>query len=289
VSAWGGHAVSEPSYEVRRALTPLLEHPATTAIVTDFDGTLSPIVDDPAQARPLDGAARIIETLTRRFGMVAVVSGRPVSFLMEHLAPVAPASLPEAAALAVAEPAHSTRFVGLYGLEWSQPGGVVISEPEAEAWRPAVDQAAGRLRTSAPKLAVVEAKGLAVTVHWRRRPEAASWAASAVEAEVARTGLRAHPGRMSIELRPPLDIDKGTALRRLVAGSSAACYFGDDLGDLPAFAVLADLASAGGMTTVSVAVVDSESAEDVAAAADVVVPGPFEALKALGWLAEEAR
>jgi trehalose 6-phosphate phosphatase len=284
VSASGGTAARQPSAAVRLALAPLLENPATTAIVTDFDGTLAPIVDRPGDARPLDGTVEVMERLAHRFGVVAVVSGRPVSFLVDHLTPTGQAARPGAAGSPA--PAHP-HLVGLYGLEWSAGDGTVGVEPGVEHWRPVVGESARRLRSLAPEGVVVEAKGLTVTVHWRGAPEAAAPIAAAVEAEVAHTGLRAHPGRLSIELRPPLDIDKGSALRRLVAGCSAACFFGDDLGDLPAFATLADLASEDGMATVAVAVADAESAAEVAAAADVVVPGPRVALEALRWLAEE--
>ena len=75
---------------------------------------------------------------------------------------------------------------------------------------------------------------------------------------------------------------------RLVEGCSAACYLGDDLGDLPAFAALARLASEHGLATVSVAVVDQESAPEVAEAADAVVSGPGQALILLRWLADTA-
>jgi trehalose 6-phosphate phosphatase len=284
VSAAVGTAAREPSAAVRGALAPLLEDPAATAVVTDFDGTLAPIVDRPGDARPLDGTVEAMDRLAHRFGVVAVVSGRPVSFLVDHLTRPGEAARPGPPGSP--GPGHP-RFVGLYGLEWSGEDGTVAVEPGVERWRPVVGESARRLRSLAPKGVEVEAKGLAVTVHWRGAPEAAARVASAVEAEVAHTGLLAHPGRVSIELRPPLDIDKGSALRRLVAGCSAACFFGDDLGDLPAFAALADLASEYGMATVAVAVVDAESAPEVAAAADVVVPGPRAALDALRWLAEE--
>jgi trehalose 6-phosphate phosphatase len=263
-----------------------LEHPVTTAIVTDFDGTLSPIVQGPGEARPLEGTFEVMEGLAQRFGVVAVVSGRPVSFLVDRLAPASRASRPGPPGSPGT--ARATRFVGLYGLEWSAGDGVVRVEPGVERWRAVVGESAARLAALAPPGAVVEAKGLAIAVHWRGTPAAAPWAASAVEAEVARTGLRSHPGRMSLELRPPIDIDKGSALRRLVTGCSAACFFGDDLGDLPAFATLAELASTDGMATVAVAVSDADSAEEVAAAADVVLPGPHVALDALRWLADEA-
>ncbi len=274
-------AASEPSPEVRRALAPLLERPGTTAIATDFDGTLSPIVEDPAEARPIDGASDVLERLARRFGVVAVVSGRPVSFLVEHLGPARSHGSPGPTEVASVAP----RFVGLYGLETSGRDGVAATEPGAERWRPVVEEAVERLGSLAPSGVEVEPKGLTVTVHWRRAPGEARRAIAAVDAEAERSGLRAHAARMSIELRPPLEVDKGIALRRLVAGCTAACYFGDDLGDLAAFATLSDLASADGLSTVSVAAVDAESAVEVAEAADVTVQGPAGALQALRWLA----
>ncbi len=92
---------------------------------------------------------------------------------------------------------------------------------------------------------------------------------------------------MSVELRPPLDVDKGTVVRSLAEGCSAACYFGDDLGDLPAFSVLADLRGEG-RDTVAVAVLDPESDPRVGAAADLTLAGQQEALDVLAWLAASA-
>jgi len=267
----------DPAPDLRAALAPLLIRPASTAILTDFDGTLSPIVADPYEARPLEGAAGVMASLAARFGEVAVISGRPVSFLEAHLA------LPEAA-----DEAHRVRLVGLYGLEQSWGDGHIVVEPAAAGWRQVIDAAVARFQRDAPHGVLVEPKGLAVTVHWRRAPGAEGRMATAVDAEVARSGLRAHPGRMSVELRPPLDVDKGTVVRRLVASASAACYFGDDLGDLPAFDALRDLAAEGGIDTVTVAVVDEESDARVAAGADAVVAGPARALELLAWLSRSA-
>lgn len=269
-----GRAVPPP--EVRAALAPLLVRPATAAVLTDFDGTISPIVTNPHEARPLEGTGSVLAALARRFAEVAVVSGRSVPFLAEHLG-----------IDLAADPDHRVRLVGLYGLEQSWDGGPITRDPAAAAWQPAIDAAASILRRDAPSGVLVEPKGLAVTVHWRRAPEAEGWVADAVAAEVARSGLRAHPGRFSVELRPPLDIDKGSVIRDLTGSCSAACYFGDDLGDLPAFAALAAMRS-GAVHTVSVAVLDAESDPAVAEAADVTVTGQGEALDALAWLAEAA-
>lgn len=257
--------------ETRAAFAPLVAQPLSSAIVTDFDGTLSPIVSDPAAARPLDGVPRLLAQLATRYKVVAVISGRPVSFLAERLDQ--PGS------------AREVLLVGLYGLEWRDENGAITHDREAGQWRSTVDDAVGRLRSQAPPGVVVEEKGLAVTVHWRQAPEAEAWATGAVAAESARSGLRAHPGRMSIELRPALDIDKGSVTRRLVEGCAAACYLGDDVGDLPAFAALAELATTEGMATVTAAVVDEESDRAVTAAADVRLAGPGEALALLEWLA----
>ena len=212
--------------------------------MSDFDGTLSPIVADPAEARPLGGVAELLARLARRFGVVAVVSGRPVSFLIDRLTPTGHGPSDDGAGPG-GIPA-GVRLVGLYGLEWSDEAGAIVRG----AGRGAV--AVGGRRVSWPRLVSaapagveVEGKGLAVTVHWRQAPEAEPWVTEAVASESARTGLRAHPGRMSIELRPAIDVDKGSVIRRLVQGCSAACYLGDDLGDLPAFAALAELSDGG--------------------------------------------
>ncbi|MGH9078857.1 MAG: trehalose-phosphatase [Acidimicrobiales bacterium] len=264
--------------DVTRVLAPLAEHPATTAVITDFDGTLAPIVLDPAGARPLEGAVDAMARLAQRFGVVAVVSGRPAPFLLDRIASGGDATVRPAGP-------SSIRVVGLYGLEWAGDDGEIIVDPAVERWRPVVGAAADRLRAAAPSDVEVEPKGLAVTVHWRRAPGAADWVIAAVEAEAASTGLRSHPARMSVELRPPIAADKGSAVRALTAGCSAACYLGDDVGDLPAFAALAELASTDGLFTASIAAVDDESPPEVAEAADVVVPGPLGALAVLEWLA----
>jgi trehalose 6-phosphate phosphatase len=249
---------------------PWLAEPSRAGVFTDFDGTLAPIVDDPDRARPLPGTTEVLRTLAARYATVAVVSGRPLAYLTEHLPGTGETSL-----------------IGLYGLERGHGDPILIEEaPAARSWHTAVDAAAGAAEDAAPAALLVERKGLAVTLHYRQAPDLAGWAADFAAAQEAATGLVAHRGKMSVELRPPVATDKGTVVDELASGLSAACFIGDDLGDLPAFAALGRLRALGAVT-LAVAVSGSETPAELIAAADLVVDGPPGALLLLRSLADQ--
>jgi trehalose 6-phosphate phosphatase len=241
---------------------PFIRDPAHSALCLDFDGTLSAIAEDPVAALPLPGVPDLLATLAARFGLVAVISGRPVDFLERVLA----------------SPPGVT-LVGLYGLGHFGP--------DARPWVSSIAEAVVDARSEAPEGVYVEPKGLTVTLHWRHAPQAGPWAADFAMRQVESRGLRVYPGRLSLELRPPLDVDKGTVVRALVGsgGMRAVAVFGDDLGDLPAFAAAAEMAGRG-VAVVRVASVDRESAPEVAVSADVVVEGPTGAQELLEQLAQ---
>jgi trehalose 6-phosphate phosphatase len=242
-------------------------------VFTDFDGTLAPIVDDPDRARPLPGTSDALRALAARYATVAVVSGRPLAYLAEHL-----------------PGAGDTVLVGLYGLERARRdhGSSLVTEeaPAARPWLAAVAAAAAAAEASAPDALFVERKGLAVTLHYRQAPDLAGWAADFAAAQAAATGLVAHPGKMSVELRPPVATDKGTVVEELARGLTAACFIGDDLGDLPAFAALGRLRAAG-VATLAVAVSGSETPAELIAAADLMVDGPPGVLALLRSLGDQ--
>jgi trehalose 6-phosphate phosphatase len=253
-----------------RQLRPWLASPMTSGIFLDFDGTLAPIVAVPDEARPLPGVASTLGRLAQRYRRVAVISGRPLAYLAEHLA----------------EGFGAVELVGLYGLDrQSGRGSPVIASPDARRWQAAVDAVAGAAQAAAPPGLRVERKGLAVTLHFRQAPELAGWTANFAAAQAATSGLIAHPGKRSWELRPPGPTDKGTVVEELATGLHAACFVGDDMGDLPAFAALTRLRSAG-VDTLSVAVGGAETPAEVLAASDVVVAGPTGVLVLLEALAD---
>jgi trehalose 6-phosphate phosphatase len=250
----------------RSVVDALRDRPAQSALFFDFDGTLAPIVDDPDQARPLPGVPALLGGLARSYGLVAVVSGRPARFLTRVLGRPARVAL-----------------IGLYGMEEVAADGSVIESPDAERWRPVVATVTADARRTAPVGLGIEDKGLSVTLHWRADPGAEGWARQFADRVVAGQGLAAQPGRMALELRPPLSTDKGTVVEGLGRGWAVVACFGDDLGDLAAFAALDRLAAAGARV-VAVAVADAESPAAVLAAADLVVDGPEGAVSLLGQL-----
>jgi trehalose 6-phosphate phosphatase len=252
------------------ALEVLLEDPSQTAVMVDFDGTLAPIVADPASARAVPGAARTLLSLSASFGSVAVVSGRPGEFLARRL---------RSARSAV-------RLFGLYGMEEVVDGEVRV-DPRVEPWLPIVAAAKEAAVRTVPVGVELEDKTVSLTIHWRNAPFADGWATGFAESQTDRVGLRHRFGRMSVELLPPVDSDKGTVVERVAAGMHAACFFGDDLGDLDAFGALDRLARHG-TATVRVAVGDEESPDEVLAAADFVVDGPSAACRLLRALALRA-
>ena len=239
-------------------------------MITDFDGTLSPIVLDPDTARPMPGAVDLLHLLAGRYARVVVVSGRPARFLAEHLRI---AGCPRLVAF------------GLYGLEWTDGEGVV-EHVDAAPWREVIAASVAAAQREAPDDVTVEHKGLALTLHVRVAPKEADWAAGWVVERAAATGLVVHPARKSYELRPPVSIDKGTVVADLVDGMGAACFIGDDLGDLPAFDALDVAAERDGLRALRVAVRSAEAPPDLLERADLKVDGPSGVLDLLSRLAE---
>jgi trehalose 6-phosphate phosphatase len=228
------------------------------AVCLDFDGTIAPIVEDPQAARPLPGMVELLGPLADRYAALALISGRPATYLASHAA------------------APGVRYLGMYGLEEIVEGRVQVDR-RLEAARPAV-AAATRDLAADPAVtasgAHLEDKRYAVAVHTRRVADPDRWAGPIGQAAArvaARHDLEVVPGRMVWELRPQVRSDKGDAVRRVAAESGARrlVVVGDDRGDLPAFAVAA--AAEDGLR---VAVRSAEAPAELLEAADLTVDGP---------------
>jgi len=246
-------STGSPQDALERALAPLIADPAGSVLLFDFDGTLSPIVDRPDDARPHDGVPDLLEQLAERYRTVGVVSGRPVAFLAEHL----PTSLV---------------LSGQYGLE-SLVDRVRADRAGVEPWRSVMAEATVRARLEAPDGARVEPKGLTLTIHYRGRPELVDDVTALAQAIATDTGLVQREAKMSVELVPPVDTSKADVVRQLAAGARAVLFVGDDVGDLAALQAVAELGHEG-MTAVGLAVDTPELPDAVRAGADLTLAGP---------------
>jgi trehalose 6-phosphate phosphatase len=251
-------------------LLPLAARPNEAAVLVDFDGSISAIVDDPAAARVLPPARDALARLIGVVATVAVVSGRPVEFLAQAI------DVP------------GLTLVGQYGLERMVDGKAVV-DPRAEPYLDAVASAADEVEHELPDLHVERKAGIAVTVHWRTAPERETRAVEVVDRIARHHGLAVYPTKMAREVRPPVPADKGTAVEALVDGAANACFAGDDRGDLDAFAALARLEAAGRLEhAVRIAVGSAEAPPELIAQAELVVDGPAGLVSVLEELADAA-
>jgi trehalose 6-phosphate phosphatase len=216
----------------------LAAEPALAALFLDIDGVLAPIVERPEDAYVPESTRSELERLSARYGLVACVTGRTAEDARRIVG------------------VDALRYVGEHGLELA---------PEADGW-------GGRIRSFATGVAWddVEVKPLSAAFHYRTKPDPAEARAEleGVVASALESGFRTRWGRMVLEVLPPVDVSKGTAVRALLdeTGLRRALYAGDDTTDLDGFAALDGLEAA-----VRVAVSSPEGPTDLGRRADLVV------------------
>ena len=262
----------------------LVRAAAESVVGLDFDGTLSPIVDDPEQAHIHPDAADVLVALAAQVRAVAVVTGRPARQALDL------GGLEE-----VADAVHASGkdlyVFGQYGNErWSSDQRRIVS-PRPPAGLASFERELPRvLREAGAAEAWIEDKGLAVAVHTRRLPEptAAFERLQGPVGELARAhDLVVEPGRHVLEVRSP-GMHKGQAVDTLVelTGASGFLFAGDDLGDVEAFEAVSAHGRRGAATLL--VAVASEEQQALAARADVLVSGPDEVLELLRTFAADA-
>ena len=259
---------------------------AASAIVgLDFDGTLSPIVDDPEAAHIHPDASGVLVDLARQVAAIAVITGRPARQVL------ALGGLEEVGA-AVAEVGKELYVFGQYGNErWSSTNRRVVSPRPPHGLATFLRELPRILRAAGAEDAFVEDKGLAVAVHTRRLADpvgAFGRLLPAFRDLAARHDLVVEPGRNVIEIRSP-GMHKGLVVEQLMENLEAGAFLfaGDDLGDVEAFEAVADLRRRGLPTLLVCSASDEESA--LVPLADVVVKGPEGVLDLLRRLTVDAR
>ena len=221
----------------------LAEDPGQAALFLDVDGVLAPIVPRPEDARVPEETRAELRRLNERYALVACISGRAGADAQRIV------GIPELV------------YVGNHGLELDW---------EALRWGERLQEFVEDVGWPA-----TESKGLTASLHYRgSKDEAAARAAlEDVKARAERAGFVARFGRMVLEVLPPLDVHKGTAVRQLLAERrlKRALYAGDDTTDLDGFRALDDLE-----VSVRIAVASAEGPAELREAADLVVGRPEE-------------
>ena len=246
------------------ALGPIRADPGRAAILLDIDGTLAPIVRHADDAHVPEATRTVLIEVSRRYRLVGCVSGRRATTARQIVA------------------IGTIAYIGNHGGELLRPGATRPEvDPALEAWTGRIRDFAARAEDAERQRLRVrgEDKGAIAAFHWRGAPdeEAAERAVREIAAQAEAEGFAVHWGRKVLEVRPPVEFDKGLGITALLrdTGVAAAMYVGDDTTDLDAFRALRSLAERGELeTALCVAVSSEEAPPELAREADLAVDGP---------------
>ena len=252
-----------PAATLVEALEPLLADPTRAAVLLDVDGTLAPIVRHAADAHVPEATRALLIEIAKRYRVVGCISGRQAATARQIVA------------------IGTIAYVGNHGGELLRPGATVPElDPDVAAWADRVREfVAAAYTQELQRLRVrTEDKELIAALHWRGAPdeETAHAALQAVAQAAQQAGLAVHWGRKVLEIRPPVELDKGLGVRTLLRDQpvDVALYVGDDTTDLDAFRALRTLVEEGGLRTAVCAGVSSEETPPALAGdADLIVDG----------------
>jgi trehalose 6-phosphate phosphatase len=267
----------------RRHYDEVVSRAREVVVGLDFDGTLSPIVDDPQQAVIHPEAPSTLAALAAEVRAVVVITGRPARQVVSlgHLEQLADA-LPEGSHVAV---------FGQYGHErWDSTTRRFVSPEPPPGLSALREELPGLLAAEHAEDALVEEKGLALAVHTRRlaHPQETFDRLREVLADAAdRHGLTLEPGRLVLEVRAP-GMHKGLAVRAALEeyDGRGVVFVGDDLGDIEAFEAVRALREEGLPSLLVCS--SSDEQEALAELADVVVHGPVGVVELLDRVIADA-
>lgn len=243
-------------------------------LMLDVDGTISEIADTPEAASVSSIIKEHMQQLAKRLPLVAIISGRSVESVREML------------------DLDDLVYVGNHGLEWwarkrswTMPG----VKPYRQEITRAIGDIQQRIRTEG---VVIENKGATAAIHFRQAKDARTAKEAiigAIYSSTAAQALDVKVGKMVVELRPPLRLNKGWAVGRLARAFRlrGMVYLGDDTTDLDAFDRIRRLRSSGTTRGLAAAVLGPETSPLVVESADVTLQGVPEVERFLRWLVQE--
>jgi alpha,alpha-trehalase len=203
----------------------------TSAIFLDYDGTLTPIVEDPKKAMLPDRTRKVIKRLTEHYS-VAIISGRDLDDVQKMVG------------------IGDIAYAGSHGLDIVGPGGRYRNQEMGKRFLSMLEDAERELRKAVKDIpgAKVEHKRFAIALHYRQVESAKVNHLQQRFDDILShyPELRKGTGKKVLELRPDVDWDKGRALHYLLealysdSGRILPLYIGDDTTDEDAFRAISD-------------------------------------------------
>ena len=242
-------------------------------LMVDFDGTISEIAPTPDEATVSVACAEALQRLAHRMALVAIISGRSAADLSEKVA------------------LDAVRYVGNHGAEYVVDGRLSIA-PGAAEYQDRVKAVFDHLKATANEPGLYwQDKGLGASIHYRLAPDpdrVVGALTDALSSAPGAEGLEVFWGKLVLELRAPIGLDKGYAVRKLVdeLNLDGAIVIGDDATDRDAMVALRDLGSQGAVAGMAVAVVHSDMPAALLEAAHYTLEGVPQVETFLKWLDE---
>ena len=232
-------------------------------LIVDFDGTIAEIASRPDEAMVSRRAADSLRRLADTIELVCVMSGRAVRDLQAKVL------------------VDNIMYVGNHGAEYLEAGQVSVAPGVAE-YRDKIKRVFDGLRTAVALPGLVwDDKQHSVSVHYRLASDpdhARRMLQVALDSATGTDELEMFWGKMVLEIRAPVGLDKGYAVRKLVREREvdSVVVIGDDTTDVDALNALGELRAAGDVHGIGVAVIYEDSPEELVRSADYGLEGVSE-------------
>ncbi|MDD5082039.1 MAG: trehalose-phosphatase [Dehalococcoidales bacterium] len=245
-------------------------------LITDLDGTISPIAPTFQQARVSPLCRHYLTQLSKQLALVAVISGRPAAEARDMVG------------------INDIVYYGNHGLECWRNGHSEFTErsqPYFEVMIAVVSELTSQLQLPGMN---VENKGVTASIHYRLCPDHHSAEQSiltAIATSPHARNLRVIREKMGIDLLPPIEESKGTAVRQLIGEHNlrGLIYLGDDLTDVDAFHVIHSVSDDLNCLGLAIGIIGPEIQAELEQQSDLVLYGVREVERFLEWLCQASR
>ncbi len=247
----------------------------TFGLITDVDGTISRTAPTPKQAKVSPLCRQYLSILCHHLALVAAVSGRPAVEVKNMIG------------------IDGMVYVGNHGMERWKEGHSEYTR-EAQTYSEAIKDAIEALNPLLSMKGIyIENKGITATIHYRLCPEpqsAKKQILTVIENSPQLKKLRIVQERMAIDLLPPIEVNKGTAILDLLKeyNLKSGIYLGDDFTDIDAFRAIHAASRDSNFHGFAIGVISQEMPPRLTAEVDFTLNGVNDVERFLKWMSQTA-